>query len=334
MQEALFYEKKDGNRVKCTLCPWYCDLTAGQTGVCKVRKNTEGVLETLVFNKVAALGVDPIEKKPLYHFHPGKNILSLGSVGCNLHCTFCQNHNISQCRAEAYDRFIPATSQILVENALSLSNNAGLAFTYNEPFTFYEFMLETAKRSHEAGMKNVVVTNGYVNRAPLENILPFTDAYNIDLKSFDDNFYRKQTRGKSEPVLKAITKVAGSKAHLEITNLVIPGLNDDEQQFEAMVKWIATETGMDTPFHLSRYFPGYKLNLPPTPVEKLERLYQLAKVHLRYVYAGNIDKDLWADTSCPFCGKLLIHRSRYVIQKESSFNGNCPSCGHKIPVIL
>ncbi len=334
MQEALFYQKEAGKRVKCLLCPWYCDLREGGIGACNVRKNTAGILETLVYNKVAAWGIDPIEKKPLYHFFPGKNILSVGNVGCNLHCTFCQNHNISQCRADEFEGFAELTSTGLLEKAKAIRNNIGVAFTYNEPFTFYEFMFDAAILLHEAGLKNVVVSNGYVNQEPLKTILPFIDAFNIDLKAFDDGFYRHQTRGKLEPVLKAITTIARSNAHLELTNLVIPGLNDDESQFEDMVKWIAAEAGPETPLHLSRYFPQYKLDIPATPVNKLERMYNIAKKHLQYIYVGNVNAGALDDTRCPICGKLIVQRNRYRIMSNPGFDGNCPQCGHKIPIVL
>lgn len=334
MQEALFYKKEKDNKVKCLLCPWVCDLKAGQIGVCKVRRNNEGVLESLVYNKLAAFGIDPIEKKPLYHFYPGKIILSVGIIGCNLHCTFCQNHNISQCRADTFNGFVPMTAGQLLENTREFGNNIGIAYTYNEPFTFYEFMLETAQLMHSNGLKNVVVSNGYVNPEPLKQILPLIDAFNIDLKAFGNEFYQHQTKGKLEPVLESIKTVAKSKAHLEITNLVIPGLNDDAGQFESMVKWIAGETGNETPLHLSRYFPQYKLDIPATPPETLERLYQLAKQHLRYVYIGNLNAGRYSDTFCPECGKLQVKRNLYTVKTVPGFQGNCTSCGNKIPIVL
>lgn len=334
MQEAVFYEKKEDGKVKCTLCPWYCELKPGDTGSCKVRRNTGGILETLVFGKVAAIAIDPIEKKPLYHFFPGKNILSIGLVGCNLHCTFCQNHTISQCQADEFQGFVPFTASQLLEKAKEVNNNIGIAYTYNEPFTFFELMFETAQLIHAHAMKNVVVSNGFVNPVPLKTILPFTDAFNIDLKAYDERFYRKQAKGRLKPVLKTIVAVAESKVHLEITNLVIPGQNDNETQFENMVKWIARETGINTPLHLSRYFPHYKLHEPATSLEKLERLYYLAKTHLQYVYVGNVNNNGRAATSCPGCGKVLIQRNRNTVIINSKFTGYCPDCGKKIQLII
>lgn len=327
MHEALFYEKAGNNEVKCLLCPWLCTLKPGQTGICKVRHNEEGVLETDVYNKVAAYGIDPVEKKPLYHFHPGKQILSIGETGCNLQCDFCQNYHISQCFTEDFHRYFDVTAEQLVAKAASVRNNVGIAYTYNEPFTFYEFMLHTARLAHDKGLKNVVITNGYVNHDPLMFILPLIDALNIDLKAFGNNFYKRHTRGRLEPVLHTLKEVARYGKHLEITNLVIPGLNDSEAEFTNMVKWIADETGMDTPLHLLRYFPAYRLNLPETPVHLLKNLYEIARKHLTYVYIGNTVNGIYSVTSCPTCGKELIQRSHYAVHIEPGFDGSCPGCG-------
>lgn len=335
MKEALYYTKLENQTVRCELCPWFCVLKPGQTGNCKVRNNENGKLLTHVFNKVAAFGVDPIEKKPLYHFHPGKNILSIGEVGCNLHCSFCQNYGISQCFASEFSGFQDITSVQLVAKALGIPQNTGIAYTYNEPFTFYEFMLDTAKLAHESGLKNVVVSNGYVNPDPLKKLLPFIDAFNIDLKAFSEEFYRKQTKGKLEPVLETLKIIAKSTAHLEITNLVIPSLNDDEAQFEEMVKWISTELGNGVPLHLSRYFPQHEMNLPATSFNKLETMYKLANQHLNHVYLGNVNDEKRSSTYCPGCGETLISRNRY---KTSIQNLNekscCKTCGTAINIFL
>jgi pyruvate formate lyase activating enzyme len=335
MQEALFYTKLENQTVRCDLCPWDCVLKPGQTGVCKVRSNENGQLFTHVYNKVAAFGIDPIEKKPLYHFHPGKNILSIGEVGCNLQCSFCQNHSISQCFASEFNGFYELDSKQIVEKALQKNQNIGIAYTYNEPFTFYEFMLETAQLAQESGLKNVVVSNGYVNSEPLKKLIPFIDAFNIDLKAFSEEFYQKQTKGKLRPVLETLQNIAESKSHLEITNLVIPDLNDDEIQFEKMVKWIAENLGNDVPLHLSRYFPQHKINLPATSIKKLETLYELAKQHLQFVYLGNVDDEKHSSSYCPQCGKLLIARNRY----NTKINGlsedkTCKSCGNQVKIVI
>jgi len=335
MKEAQFYTKLENQALRCDLCPWHCFLTPGQPGICKVRSNVNGKLITHVFNKVAALGIDPIEKKPLYHFYPGKNILSIGEVGCNLQCSFCQNHNISQCSAFEFMGFHPATSAELVEKALKTPQNIGIAYTYNEPFTFYEFMLETAILAHKNGLKNVVVSNGYVNPAPLENILPFIEAFNIDLKAFSEEFYHRQTKGKLATVLETLKVIAKSQSHLEITNLIIPGLNDNETEFEKMVQWIAAELGNDVPLHLSRYFPKHNLHLPPTPVQTLEKLYDLAGKHLQYVYLGNVNDDKRSATHCPQCGETLITRDYYFTEVTGvDADKKCNNCGYVIDIVI
>lgn len=335
MQEALFYTKLENQILKCNLCPWNCILKPGQTGVCKVRTNQNGLLYTQVYNKIAAFGIDPIEKKPLYHFHPGKNILSIGEVGCNLQCNFCQNHRISQCYAEDFNGFKEITSKQIVKEALKTYRNIGIAYTYNEPFTFYEFLLDTAKLAHQNGLKNVIVSNGYINAEPLQKLLPFIDALNVDLKAFTSEFYQIQTKGKLEPVLESLKIIANSNAHLEITNLVIPGLNDDETLFAEMVKWIAQELGNEVPLHLSRYFPQYKMDYPPTPLSKLENLYNLAKQHLRHVYLGNVSDTKRSSTYCFNCGNVLITRNHYQIKITGvDESDHCNNCKVKTDIVL
>jgi pyruvate formate lyase activating enzyme len=327
MQEALFYNKLDNNKVQCELCPWNCELKLEQVGICKVRTNKKGKLKTSVYNKVAALGVDPIEKKPLYHFYPGKNILSIGEVGCNLQCNFCQNHRISQCYASEFEGFHDITSEKIVNEALKTWNNVGIAYTYNEPFTFYEFLLDTAKLAHKHDLKNVVISNGYINAEPLIALLPYIDAFNIDLKAFSDEFYQQQTKGKLEPVLQSLKLIAKSDAHLEITNLVIPNLNDDEKQFEAMTLWIAQELGNSTPLHISRYFPQHKMKQAPSPIKTMEKLHEIAKQHLNHVYLGNVSDEKRSSTYCSECGTRLIKRTGYQTTRENlTPKGQCKRC--------
>ncbi len=334
MQEALFYTKLENQTVRCDLCPWNCFLNPGQTGFCKVRENINGQLVTHVYNKIAALGIDPLEKKPLYHFYPGKNILSVGEVGCNLQCIFCQNHRISQCYATEFKNFHSITSKQIVNEALKTYNNIGIAYTYNEPLTFFEFLFDTAKLAHQNGLKNVVVSNGYINCAPLHKLLPYIDAFNIDLKAFTPDFYKKQTKGKLEPVLETLKIIAKNKTHLEITNLVIPNLNDDEVSFQKMVQWIASELGADIPFHISRYFPQYELIQTPTPLKKLEQFYNIAKNYLNYVYLGNVSDERHSSTFCQHCGTTIISRNKYKISLEKlDSNGLCKNCNQKNNII-
>ena len=335
MYEALYYEKQENQKVTCNLCPWFCELKPGAIGVCKVRRNENGTLVTDVYNRVAALGTDPIEKKPLYHFHPGKNILSIGEVGCNLKCTFCQNHRISQCYASEFSGFYDISSEQIVKEAEKTWHNVGVAYTYNEPFTFYEFMLDTAKLAKSRGLKNVVVSNGYINPEPLKHALPLLDAFNIDLKAFNPEFYKKQTKGKLEPVLEALQLIADSDSHLEITTLVIPELNDDEAEFSKMIDWIADRLGEDVPLHLSRFFPQYKLDSSATPLKKLQTLFDIAKEKLEFVYLGNVSDGERSSTRCPQCHELIIRRDRYntkYLQKD--FSGSCSNCGKKINVVV
>jgi pyruvate formate lyase activating enzyme len=334
MHEAQFYIKGADLKVECQLCPFYCVLNEGQTGNCKVRVNKNGKLFTLVYNKIAALGIDPIEKKPLYHFYPGKNILSIGEVGCNLHCSFCQNHHISQCMASDFSGFLEITSEKIIEKAIKTPKNIGIAYTYNEPFIFYEFMLNTAKSARNSGLKNVVVSNGYINPEPLKKLLPYIDALNIDLKSFNDDFYRRETKGKLAPVLETLKTITESQTHLEITNLVIPGLNDDENEFTKMVEWISTELGADVPLHLSRYFPQHKMNLPPTTLQKMLGLYEIAGRYLRYVFLGNVNDEIHASTYCYRCKNPMIIRSRYKTSVTGlNQNNGCQYCGTKINIV-
>jgi pyruvate formate lyase activating enzyme len=283
MKEALHYEKLDGKRVRCRLCPYECNIPPSGRGACGVRQNDSGTLYTLVYGKTTGIALDPIEKKPLYRYHPGEFILSLGTRGCNLHCDFCQNWHISQ---EVSGPTENITSEETVERARS-AGSFGIAYTYNEPFIWYEFVLDTAKLARENGLENVLVTNGFVNKEPLEEMLPFIDAMNIDLKAFDEDFYSKVCKGRLGPVLDTI-KISAKRCHIELTNLIIPTLNDSEEMIKKMADWICNNVGADTPLHISRYFPCYKSTLPPTPVETLKMAEGIAKKKLKHVYLGNI----------------------------------------------
>lgn len=284
MKEAAYYEKLANKIVHCHLCPNECIIRDGKVGSCGVRINDGGKLFTAVYGKMISMALDPIEKKPLYHYHPGEYILSVGTKGCNFHCTFCQNWSISQDRNVLTEDI---TSKEIIEKAKS-ADSFGIAYTYNEPFIWFEFVLETAKLARTAGLKNVLVTNGYVNMEPLEEMLPYIDAMNIDLKSIDEEFYKKICKGKLEPVLDVIKRAAKS-CHIELTNLIIPTLNDSKNSIKRLVGWICDNVGRQTPLHLSRYFPCYKMNIPPTPVETLKMAERIAKEKLKYVYLGNVN---------------------------------------------
>lgn len=283
LKEARFYQELEGGRVRCLLCPNQCLIPEGKHGSCGVRENRQGKLYSLIYGETTSVALDPIEKKPLYHFHPGEYILSLGTRGCNFHCPFCQNYSISQGYTHPTQKITPREA---ADRAKEL-NSFGIAYTYNEPFIWYEFVLDTARLANQAGLKNVLVTNGYVNPEPLEKILPFIDAMNIDIKSVEEEFYGKICKGELAPVL-ATAKRANEVCHIEVTNLVIPTLNDSERDFGRLADWIATNLGKGVPLHFSRYFPAYEMDIPPTPVATLRRAEAIARKKLKYVYLGNI----------------------------------------------
>ena len=283
MKEALYCESIGSSRIHCHLCPNECIISNGKRGNCGVRINKGGVLYSEIYNKTTGISLDPIEKKPLYRYHPGEEILSLGTRGCNLHCLFCQNWHISQ---ELGAPTQEITSAQVVDKA-KLIKSFGIAYTYNEPFVWYEFVLETAKLARQNGLKNVLITNGYVNMEPLEEMLPYIDAMNIDIKSFDEDFYMKTCGGRLKPILEVVKRSARA-CHIELTNLIIPTLNDSKASIKKMVDWVYDNLGAETPLHLSRYFPCYKMDLPPTPVETLKMAERIAKEKLKYVYLGNI----------------------------------------------
>lgn len=286
-KEAMFYHRLEDKRVHCFLCPHNCKIPNDGRGVCGVRKNMDGTLYTLNYGEISSIAVDPVEKKPLYRFHPGSYILSIGSIGCNLKCPFCQNHTIAQVKPEEVNTQY-AGSEIVVEKAVSLKRqgNIGIAYTYNEPSIWYEYVYETAKLAKERGLLNVLVTNGYISREPLEQLLPYIDAMNIDLKAFNEEFYREFLKGGLEEVKSAI-QLASAYCHVEITTLVIPGRNDSEEEMEQMTAWLS-EISPEIPLHLSRYFPRYEMTEEPTPEDTLIKLKYIAERHLKYVYLGNI----------------------------------------------
>lgn len=297
MKEAMFYEKREENKVKCHLCPQLCLIDPDESGFCFIRKNINGTLYAMEYGRISSSYLDPIEKKPLYNFHPGSTIYSIGGIGCNLRCPWCQNWNIAQpsdsfpgIEVEDITKQFTASMgpQQVVELAKKYIPNKciGVAYTYNEPFTWYEYVKDIAVLVKDAGMYNVLVTNGYVMEEPLRELLPLIDAMNIDIKGFSESFYHKVS-GHLRPVLKT-AEAAKEFCHIEITNLVIPGLNDSREDFKKLVDWVAGTLGKDTPLHFSRYFPSYKLATEPTPLDTLLLAEHIAREKLDFVYLGNV----------------------------------------------
>jgi len=325
MKEALFYIKK-GKDVQCKLCPRLCIIKPDSLGNCGVRKNINGKLYSLVYGRAAATNIDPIEKKPLYHFLPGSFSFSIGTLGCNLHCKNCQNWGISQAKSGEYPDYELLPEKI-VEEAVR-NNCKSISYTYNEPTVFYEYVLETAKLAKKKKIRNNLVTNGFINEEPLKKLLPYIDAANVDLKSINNEFYKNVTNAWIKQILNSIT-LMNKKIWIELTNLIIPTLNDDLTKIREMCEWIKS-VNKDIPLHFTAFYPMYKLlNIPPTSQEILLKAYGVAKkVGLNYVYIGNLQTDK-NHTFCPKCNKLLIERLGFNVMKNNIRNGRC-SCGMKI----
>jgi len=331
LKEALFYQKLKNQLVQCQLCPRRCFIPDGKRGFCGVRENHGGVLYTLSFAKPVSLNdIDPIEKKPLFHFLPGTRTFSIATAGCNLKCKFCQNWEISQRLPEEVD-FVYLEPEDLVRK-LQESGRPTIAYTYSEPTIFYEYVLEIAKLARAKGIRNVMHSNGYINEEPLRQLTKYLDAANIDLKGFSEEFYTKMAEGTLEPVLKSLKILRKEGVHIEITNLVIPGYNDDEETLVKMCQWIRDNLGADTPLHFSRFIPMYKLlNLSFTPVETLEKARNIAlDCGLKYVYIGNVGGNPAENTYCPKCKKIVIRRIGYMVSEINLENGKCKFCGEKI----
>ncbi|MBP7461695.1 MAG: AmmeMemoRadiSam system radical SAM enzyme [Candidatus Delongbacteria bacterium] len=321
MHEARYYRHQEAGEIQCGLCPHACRLQEGQLGRCRGRQVQSGRLITRTYGQIVSLALDPIEKKPLYHFYPGSSILSTGPNACNLGCIFCQNWSISQ--QIVHTEFIPVHQ--LVTAALS-QNSIGVAFTYTEPLMMIEYILDAAPALRSAGLKTVLVTNGYINPAPLQDLLPWVDAMNIDLKGFRDDFYQTYTGGHLQPVLETI-RSAHASCMVELTCLLIPGLNDQDAEIQSMAEWIA---GIDPnlPLHFSRYYPQYKCRQPVTPPESLKNAHQIASRYLNHVYIGNISLDQCENSYCRQCRHLVVQRRGYQIRITGlTPGGNCAECG-------
>jgi len=323
IREALFYEQKEGDKVVCQLCPHTCLIPPGKSGICQARVNREGRLFTENYGMISSLAMDPIEKKPLYHFQPGSRILSIGTFGCNFSCPYCQNWRISQEK--------PRLQEILPEEMVELArkhDSIGIAYTYSEPSVWFEYVRDTAELARKEGLKNVIISNGYISKEALEELLPYLDGANIDLKAFSEGFYRKLCRGRLQPVLENIELLARSEVHLEITTLIITDQNDDLAELEELFSWIAG-LKREIPLHLSRYFPTYNLDKPATPVRRMLEAYHLAREHLDHVYLGNLHLTDAGDSYCPRCGYPVIKRYYYKIVNRLQ-QGRCPDCGQPV----
>ncbi|MCD6352010.1 MAG: AmmeMemoRadiSam system radical SAM enzyme [Armatimonadetes bacterium] len=331
MAKARYWKPLGNKRVECLLCPKKCQVGDRERGFCGVRENRGGVYYTLVYGSAAAARPDPIEKKPLFHFLPGTLAYSIATAGCNMNCKDCQNWELSQARPEQL-RTQPLPPAEVARQA-RLTGCRSIAYTYNEPTIFYEYMYDTAVEGRKHGLRSVVITAGYINQKPLRALIPRVDAIKVDLKGFSDAFYRRYCAGALGPVLETIKTIHAAGRWLELVVLIVPGINDAASSIEAMCKWIRNNLGPEVPVHFTRFFPNYQLrNLPPTPLATLERCYNIARrVGLHFVYLGNVPSSPAQNTVCPGCGKTLIERRGYSILANRLKHGRCPYCGRKIP---
>ncbi len=327
LNEAQFYLKETGG-VKCTLCPHNCLIKESSSGICGIRKNRGGVLYSENYGEITSLAMDPIEKKPLYHFYPGSQILSIGTRGCNLKCPYCQNWSISQ-NASASSSYRKPEEIV----ALAVDNNsAGIAYTYSEPVVWYEYVYDTARAARERGIKNVMVTNGFINEKPLAKLLPFIDAMNIDLKCYDELNYKRIHKGGLEPVKETIKNAYAAGCLVEVTTLVVTGINDNFDEMMETAEFIAS-VNKGIPWHISRYHPSYKYNEPATDIEFMLDIYEAASEVLDFVFTGNLHGiNTGSDTVCPACKNLVISRSGYHTVIKDLNGSSCGNCGYDLGV--
>jgi pyruvate formate lyase activating enzyme len=328
MKEAMFYRKLDESKVACFLCAQLCRIEPGKRGQCGVRENRDGTLLSLVYGRLIAQNIDPIEKKPLYHFYPGTRSYSIATVGCNFRCLFCQNADISQAPREYKTILGQDTPPESVVAQAQKSRCATISYTYTEPTVFMEYALDVAREAHEVGIRNIFVSNGYMTKEAMEAIGPYLDAANIDLKAYSDHFYSEQCGARLKPVLKTLEGLKERGVWLEVTTLLIPGLNDSPKELRQLAGFLA-ELDPGIPWHISRFHPTYRLtDRPSTPVEKLHNAREIGyEAGLQYVYTGNVPGDNGENTYCHQCKGLLIERFGFSIQRRALTEGKCRQCG-------
>lgn len=331
MKPAVYFDEYgEEGTLQCLLCPQHCIIRSNEVGLCKARKNVDGMLYSLNYGQLTSIAVDPMEKKPLFHFFPGETILSVGSWGCNLRCEFCQNWEISKERPKVIKRVMP---QQLIQIALERESK-GIAFTYNEPIVSFEFILDTSRAATKEGIYTVLVTNGVIDEEPMSLLSQSVRAMNIDIKSWNDKFYRSEIGIDKKYVLRSIEQSFSAGIHIELTTLVIPGKSDDLKDMEEEAKWISA-LSPDIPLHITRYFPNYHWDISPTSSDTLVQLARKAKEYLNYVYVGNIALENYANTYCPDCNNLLIERSPKGVRVCGiDEKGRCTSCQREIPVLF
>jgi len=348
IKEGVLFEKLPDNKVKCQVCSHRCTIPDGKFGICRTRHNKNGKLYTLIYNTVSSEAVDPIEKKPLYHFMPGTLSYSLGSIGCNFKCQHCQNWNISQATLDesnfetliiskhfnGVSNTIEINPEAAIKRALA-SGSKSISWTYNEPAIWHEYTYDSAVLAKKAGLKTIYVTNGYITPEALRRIAPYLDAYRVDIKSFSDDFYRKICGARLAPVLESTKLAKELGLHVETITLVIPTMNDSPQEITQIVRWVYENLGADTPMHFTRFHPMYKMDdLEPTPVSTLETAYDIAKkAGMRFVYLGNVAGHMLENTYCPKCNALLINRMGFKVSDVKIKDGKCPGCGESIAIV-
>ncbi|RPJ86886.1 MAG: AmmeMemoRadiSam system radical SAM enzyme [Acidobacteria bacterium] len=329
-REAQFYEKLPNKKIRCTLCPRGCVIDDRERGYCGVRENRDGTYYTLVHSRPCSVHIDPVEKKPLFHFYPGTLAFSLATAGCNVNCKFCQNWEISQVRPEQVRNAEMSPDQVAT---LARDNRCvSIAYTYSEPVVFYEYVYDTALAGNALGIKSVVITNGYIQQEPLKKLCAQVEGIKVDLKAFSDKFYREVVNGELKPVLESLVTIHRQKTWLEIVYLVIPTLNDSDQEFRGLCQWMRRELGLDVPVHFTSFHPQYLLkNLPPTPLATLERAKRIADAEgLNYVYIGNVPGHPAESTYCPRCKEVVIQRTGFRVEKMNLKKGSCAQCGTAI----